>query len=149
MKLKQTLISALLVAFTLSQPAFALDDENKADMSKPQIMMYHDYLDKMLDKINLTDDQKTKIKALRDNNAPNIQYIKKNYVLLQTDINNLIYSDTIDEKNLDSLLEKRTKALSAMLKNTSMIKHQIYLILDSKQKAQLKTLIAEWTKKVQ
>lgn len=149
MKLKYALISALLAAFTLSTPTFALEDENKVDTSKPQIMSYHDYLDKMLDKLNLTDEQKTKIQALKNDNEPNFQFAKKNLMLVQTDINNLVYSDTMDEKKLDKLLAQRTKILSTVLKNTIIIKHRIYSVLDSKQKEQLKTLREEWLKKAQ
>lgn len=147
MKIKYALISALLFVFALGQPTYAADMDNKSCMDKSVMMEHRDSFDKMMGKLKLTDDQKSKMQALKDKVSESFKDNKAKLMAVQTEINNLIYSDSMDEKKLDDLLNQRTTMLTGMMKNMSMVRNQMYSILDAKQKEQLKSMRAEWMKK--
>lgn len=56
----------------------------------------------------------------------------------------MIQSNKIDEAKLDSLIEKISKIRGSMLKNRIMMQHQMFSLLNEKQKAKFLELKKKW-----
>lgn len=97
----------------------------------------------VFDKLNLTDDQKVQIQALkhkaRSSSKSNFDQLKT----MREQMHTLVLSNKMDEAKLDSLIDSSTKLKAALLKNRIMTNYQIYNILNDNQKTQFQTLKAQ------
>ena len=131
-------LSAAAFALTMGQPGFASSTDNH--QTKP---CHCNDNKNPSNKLNLSDEQKVKIKAIR---ADAHKTLKANYQqskALRSEINKLALEDKIDESKLDSLINQRNKLKTAMLKSHVLMKHQIYSLLTDKQKLQYKEMMKQ------
>ncbi|KTD61962.1 Spy/CpxP family protein refolding chaperone [Legionella shakespearei] len=122
-------LSALLLSLFVVQPTVACSVSN----SKHCHCNDHKKLSKAL---NLTADQKAKIKAIRAQAKSGFKANYKQLHDLRVQINALAQTDTVDETKLDSLINQRNKIRAAMIKSQVMMQHQIYMLLTAQQKQQ-------------
>ena len=130
-------LSAITLILSLVQPSFACTGNDKHCNT-------HHRFDKLAKELNLTTDQKAKIKAYREQVRA---HLKSNYAQLRSlreQINNLVKADTIDEAKLDSLIEQVNKIRGSMLKRKVMMQHEMYTLLNEKQKAKFLELKKKW-----
>lgn len=124
-------LPALALSFMLGQPAQACPTD-KADTP----CHCSSTMKQLSNKLDLSDEQKAKVKAIRtqahNNTKANYQELKN----IKSQINALIKTDKMDEAKLDALVSQRSKLSAAMLKNHVVMQHQIYSVLNDKQKAQ-------------
>ncbi|KTD53119.1 envelope stress induced periplasmic protein [Legionella santicrucis] len=129
-------LSAITLIITLGQPSFACSD--------PKHCNAHHRSDKLAKELDLTSEQQAKLQTYKEKAQANF---KTNYAklrTLRTQINSLIQSDKIDEAKLDSLIEQVSQIRGSMLKNKVMMQHQMFTILDAKQKAKFLELKKKW-----
>lgn len=126
-------LSALTLAFTMGQTSFACPADNA------QAKQCHCNGHKsMTDKLSLTDDQKSKIKAIKTQARKSLKADHQQVKSLRSQINALVTTDKLDEKKLDDLINQLAKIKTAMLKSKTIMKNQIYNVLTVQQKAQYK-----------
>lgn len=130
-------LSTIVFVLTVGQPSFACLGDSKYCNS-------HHRFDNLAQELNLTADQKAKIKAYKEKARSTL---KENYVqlrLLRGQISAMIQADKIDEAKLDALVDKVSKIRGSMLKNRIMMQHQMYSLLNEKQKAEFLELKKKW-----
>ncbi len=121
----------------ISQPGFACIGDSKHCNS-------HHRFDRLAQELSLSADQKAKIKAYKEKAMASL---KENYAqlrLLRSQISSMIQSDKIDEAKLDTLIEKINKIRGSMLKSRIMMQHQMFSLLNEKQKAKFLELKKKW-----
>lgn len=130
---KSICLAALALVFTLGQPVFA----NTISPTQSKPCHCHDHK-KLLNQLNLTQEQKTKIKTIKMQAQKTIKENYRQLKAIKEQINALIANEKLDEAKLDSLINQRNKIAGAMLKNRVMMKNQIYNQLTNEQKSQYK-----------
>lgn len=128
---------AITLIITFGQSSFACSGDSKHCNT-------HHRSDKLAKELNLTPEQEAKLQTYKEKAQANF---KTNYAqlrTLRTQINSLIESDKIDEAKLDSLIDQINKIRGSMLKNKIMMQHQMFTILDAKQKAKFLKLKKKW-----
>lgn len=124
-------LPAIALFLMLGQPALACSTE-KADAP----CHCSNKMKQISSKLSLSDAQKIQVKTIRTKAHTRA---KANYTELKNikaQINTLIRTNKMDETKLDALIAQRSKLQAAMLKNHIMMQHQIYSLLNDKQKAQ-------------
>ncbi|KTD06587.1 envelope stress induced periplasmic protein [Legionella gratiana] len=130
-------LSAIALIITLGQPSFACSGDSKHCNS-------HHRSDKLAKELNLTPEQQAKLQTYKEKAQATF---KTNYAQLRslrTQINTLVQADKMDEAKLDSLIEQVNKIRGAMLKSRIMIQHQMFALLNAKQKAKFLELKKKW-----
>lgn len=130
-------LSVLTLIITLGQSSFACSGDSK------QCNKQH-HSDNLAKELNLTPEQQAKLQTYKEEAQANF---KSNYTqlrTLRTKINSLIQSDKMDEAKLDSLIDQVNKIRGSMLKNKVIMQHEMYTILDAKQKAKFLELKKKW-----
>lgn len=101
-------------------------------------------LQNMLQSLNLTDDQQTKVNAIiAQTTTANAPY-KQQLQTLQNQIKQLITGDSLNEQQLDSIITQKKNIMGSMLRNKIMAKYQIYQLLNSQQKTQFQQQMSTW-----
>ncbi|HAZ7571884.1 Spy/CpxP family protein refolding chaperone [Legionella sp. PATHC032] len=133
MSKKSICLAALALIFSFVQPVFA----NTGNTAQAKPCHCHDHK-KALNQLNLTQEQKTKIKTIKIQAQKTIKENYKQLKAIKEQINALIANEKLDEAKLDNLISQRNKIAGAMLKNRIMMKNQIYNQLTNEQKSQYK-----------
>lgn len=134
-------LATFAFALILGQQSFASCDKD------PKHCRAHHRFDKLATKLELTPEQKAKIKAYKAQSHNSMKANYKQLKALRSQINALVKADKIDEKKLDSLVEHANKIRGAMLKNRIIMQHQMYSLLNEKQKAKFHELKKKWEEK--
>ncbi|WP_454780828.1 Spy/CpxP family protein refolding chaperone [Legionella sp. WA2022007384] len=130
-------LSTIALVLILGQPSFACIGDSKNCNSPHRF-------DKLAQELNLTADQKAKLKAYKENAKANF---KENYAqlrLLRSQINSLVQTDKIDEAKLDALIEKVNIIRASMLRSKIMMQHKMFALLNDNQKAKFLELKKKW-----
>lgn len=132
---------ACALTLMLVQPGFACDQNNK-----PCDAAHHRF-DKLEAALELTPEQKTKIKTYKKQTRASMKVNYAQLKALRSQISILVKSDKVDEAKLDSLIEQVNKIKGAMLKSRIMMQHEMYMLLTDKQKAKYQALKKIWEEK--
>lgn len=124
-------LSALVVSLIAGQPAIACKTTSKHCHCNEQKIASH---------LNLTSEQKVKIKEIRAKSLAVFNANYKQLKALRAQIHDLAKAEKIDEAKLDSLIAQKNKIQGIMLKNHVLTQHQIYNLLDAKQKLQFQKM---------
>ncbi|KTD51102.1 Spy/CpxP family protein refolding chaperone [Legionella quateirensis] len=124
-------LSVMTLALIIGQPSYACPAEKNP--SKP---CHCNDSNKISQNLNLTPDQKAKIKAIRVQAKTQLKSNYKQLKLIRALINDLIKAEKIDEAKLDTLINQRSKIKGALLKSHILMRHQIYTLLTAQQKQQ-------------
>src|SRR5690348_9555229 len=101
-------LSVITLILTLGQPSFACSGDAK------QCDAHHRF-DKLAQELNLTADQKAKIKAFKEQARASFKAKYAQLRSLRSQVNTLVKADKIDEAKLDSLVEQINKIRGSML----------------------------------
>lgn len=134
-------LATCALTFILVQPSFACGQNDK-----PCDAAHHRF-DKLEAALELTPEQKAKIKAYKEQTRTSMKTNYAQLKALRSQISVLVKSDKIDEAKLDSLVEQVNKIKGAMLKNRIMMQHEMYVLLTDKQKAKYQELKKKWEEK--
>lgn len=94
--------------------------------------------------LNLSQDQKNKIKVIRTTNKDAMKANLKQLKTLRTQINSLATADKVDESKLDDLIKQKSALIATMTKNRVMIKNQIFHVLNSQQQQAFQDMMKKW-----
>ncbi|MBL7478946.1 Spy/CpxP family protein refolding chaperone [Legionella bononiensis] len=124
-------LSVITLALIIGQPSYACPAEKN-----PSKSCHCNDSKKISQNLNLTHDQKAKIKAIRVQAKTQLKSSYKQLKVIRAQINDLIKAEKIDEAKLDNLINQRSKIKGAMLKSHILMRHQIYSLLTAQQKQQ-------------
>ena len=136
-------LATFTLAFILGQPSFASCDKDQKHCRA------HQRLDKLAAELELTPEQKEKIKTYKEQARASM---KENYTqlkALRSQITVLVKSDKMDEAKLYDLVAQVNKIKGARLKSRIMMQHELYTLLTDKQKAKYQQLKQQWDDKHQ
>ncbi|RUR15060.1 periplasmic heavy metal sensor [Legionella sp. km535] len=122
-------LSAITLALFIGQPSFACPAEKN-----PSQPCHCNDSKKTSQNLNLTQEQKAKIKAIRVQARTQLKTSHKQLKVIRDQIDALIKAEKIDEAKLDQLISQRSKIKDAMLKTHILMRHQIYSLLTPQQK---------------
>ncbi|MCL9683711.1 Spy/CpxP family protein refolding chaperone [Legionella maioricensis] len=142
MNKKSVWLSAVALSLMIGQASFATTEPSK---SRP--CTCHHNSPRLSEKLNLTAEQKTKIKAIRAQTYKQLKADEEQLKALKLQMNALANNDKVDEAKLNSLIDQRNKIKGDMLKKEVMMQNQIYNTLTAQQKAQYKELKTKPTAK--
>lgn len=128
MNKKIILLPALMLSLAFSQGAFSHEDE-MMKLKEHHVCMHH-----AVSQLNLTQDQKTKIKTIKEQAKQEMKKAKSELHAIRMKMRPLVDTDTLDVAKLDALIQQKKDIIGAVMKTKLMAKHQMYTILDAKQK---------------
>ncbi|KTD64783.1 Spy/CpxP family protein refolding chaperone [Legionella spiritensis] len=102
---------------------------------------------KLINKLQLTDDQQTKIKAIKAKGRQMMQANREQFKAIRLKMNQLITSEKLDEAALDKLIDQKVALTRASLKSRIMTKNEIYNLLDPRQKQIFQDMMQKWEAK--
>ena len=132
------IVSACVLS--LSQLAFS-HDMNKYDHE------YKHCAHKAMKSIHLTQEQQTKMKAMKEQLHEKLKGREASMKELHSKIKVLIRSDKIDEHKLDSVVNEKKELVGSMMKSNIMLRHDMYHLLDAKQKTEFVTKMDQCVEK--
>lgn len=104
---------------------------------------------KLISSLNLTDEQKAKIKQIKEQARANMQENMQAMKDICQKMNTLIQSEKLDTQELDKLVNQKTALMAAKIKNKVMVKNQIYNILTPEQKAKFAEILQQKSQRFQ
>ena len=138
MNKKLVCLSALALSLSMSQATFACDKMSHFGS---------DRMEKMTEKLDLTADQKAKIKTIREQahqaNLSKYEQLHK----LHAQMNDLLSASTVDESKLDDMINQEKDLLGAVIKTHAMERHDISNVLTDQQKTKFKAMLQQWEEK--
>ncbi|MCP0913451.1 MULTISPECIES: Spy/CpxP family protein refolding chaperone [Legionella] len=102
------------------------------------------HMKKMMQELNLTPEQQTKIKEIKDNAKSNMQAKREEMMSLKKQMKELVRSEKMDEAKLDQLINQKKELMASKMKAKIMMKNQIYNVLDAQQKAKFAAMMDKW-----
>lgn len=129
---------ACALALMIGQTSYACPAENN-----PAKHCHCNEIKSSMNQLNLTSEQKVKIKAIKAQTRASSKVNREQLKNLRQQINILAKAEKIDEAKLDNLINQRSKIKSAQLKNHILMRHQIYTLLTDKQKQQYQEMMKQ------
>ena len=130
------LLSVLFISYSINQPVLAADTSTTNKCSCPMLKKHS-----LLEKLNLTDEQKTQIASIKAKYKEQLVANRGEYKKLISSMNGLIKSDKIDEAMLDNLANQRKDLSAERFKLKVHMKHEIYQVLTPDQQKQLEVVL--------
>ena len=105
------------------------------------------HMDKVMEKLNLSKEQKAKIKVIRSKARAEMAPEFKKLHALRHEKNQLVLEPKMNERKLDTIIHQEKEAWGAVMKIRAMERHDISMELTPKQKETLKEMTQKWEKK--
>lgn len=137
---------ALLPALALTTPLLAHDHDKDGEKGTCEHKNHHkksDYSHKMMDDLNLTDDQKTQIKALKKAYWQENREAMKAGWQSRKAMMQLSYAESVDQARLDSVIAESTDAYATKLAEKAELNSAMFNVLTTEQQQQLQQKMAE------
>lgn len=139
MNKKMIWLSALALSMSISQATLACDCGRDWTPG--------DRMEKMTESLDLTADQKAKIKAIgtqaKESMKPKMVEMRD----IRMQLNTLADAKVLDEGKIDALISQRKEIMGTIVKGRLMVRHDISMILTDAQKAKLAQMVAAWKAK--
>lgn len=129
-----TLISALALSFTLAPLSYGASHSTPCDCK-------HHMSGKLAKELSLSTEQESKIHAIKEKFKQTVKPLHEKAKMLQTEIQHLSHTDTIDKHKLDSLITQKKETLGEIMKEKSMMKNEVYNVLTAEQKVKFNAMI--------
>lgn len=105
-------------------------------------------LQKMIKSLDLDDAQKAKITPILEQMKASKKDDWSQMKDLDSQINQQVTSDKMDQAAVDSLVDKKTKLIGSMMKTKLVAKNQIFTVLNAKQKTELQNMMTKADEKM-
>jgi len=132
-------LSALTLAMSVSQASLACDCKVSS--------LAGDHFEQMTGKLDLTADQKAKIKVIgakaREDMKPKFMAMRE----IRMQLNALASSKELDQDKIDKLIDQNKEILGSLMKMRVMVRHDVDMVLTDKQRAKMDGMISDWKEK--
>ena len=145
MKGKILCLSALTIALSLSQSVMACGDKGCSKHMKNHHS--ESRMDKVVEKLDLSTEQKAKIKVIRTKARADMAPEFKKLHALRHEKNQLVAEPKMNEHKLDKIIHQEKEAWGAIMKIRAMERHDISMELTPKQKEKMKEMTRKWEEK--
>lgn len=136
------LIPAMVMSLALSPAAFAMDHKDGGEQCGCQKARMWDK------KLDLTDEQKAKIKDIKKQSKEQMQQQYEKLKSVSSQLQQLVTSDKWSEEKLNELIAQKAQIMADKMKIKYNMKHQIYSLLNEKQKQTYSNMMKKWDKKM-
>jgi Spy/CpxP family protein refolding chaperone len=102
-----------------------------------------------LHQLNLTDEQKTQVKQIFQNEKPNIKPLREKEAQMRLQLMQLMANDKVDSNQINALVSQETQIHAQMELEHAKIGSQIYQLLSSDQKAKVGDMISKHQQRLQ
>lgn len=102
----------------------------------------HNGIPRMLEGIDLSDEQKNKIKELVEAQQTDKNDDMKSHWELRKQLNQLAFTDRLDQNKLDALINQATEAHAEKLAKRAKLNNAVFNVLTDEQKQQLQQKMA-------
>ena len=126
---KLLLVPTIAMSLAFSPMTFAMHHDHGQNGSCQCGQMKH-----WMDGLDLSVAQKAKIKALKAKNKLQMAKLHAEMKSVKKQLHDLVISDKWSEEKLDDLVDKKAELLSQKMKAKYQMKHDLYEVLDTKQK---------------
>ena len=116
-------LPVLVLSLAFSQSTFAHHQDQT-----------HSCMKMIFENIKLTPEQQTKIQALKEQTRMNLKDKWQEMHALHDKMKPLIQSENFDEAKVDAVINEKTTIIGSVMKANAMTRHQIYMLLDAKQR---------------
>lgn len=137
---------ALLPALALATPLLAHDHDKDGEKGTCEHKNHHKksgYSHKMMDDLNLSDDQKAQIKDLKKAYWQENREAMKAGWQSRKAMMQLSYAESVDQAKLDSLIAESTNAYATKLAEKAELNSAVFNVLTVEQQQQLQQKMAE------
>lgn len=144
MNMKFMSLSALALSLSLCQAssAFAHDSEHMNCFAGSGEKMH-----KMVDKLDLTADQKTKIKDIAEK-AKAVEVAKRDELkTIHMQVNDTFHANGMTETKIDGFVNQEQQIIGAMIKVRMMERLDISNVLTEAQKTKMSDMMKKWEEK--
>lgn len=138
---KIMLCSTLALSMAATTPLVFADSTSDTSTASTMCQKRMDFMQKNL---NLTSDQQAKMKAIHDSGKDAMQANWKQMKAIRDQIKKLVASDSLDQGQLDSLIQQKTTLMATMMKARITMQNQMYNVLTADQKKQFHDTMAKW-----
>jgi Spy/CpxP family protein refolding chaperone len=145
----------LLIAFVAVLMGSVIAKSQTAEDTPPAPPMHHGmgmgmegHLQFLAAKLNLTDDQKTQMKAIMQKERPNIQPLHQQEHQLDQQLRQYV-EGTFDQAKVAALAGQKAQIQAQMTVEETKIHNQLYQLLTDDQKTQLKQMEANHEARMQ
>lgn len=132
---KMLWLPVLVFSLSFSQGAFSSHNHIKQAQDMSHCMQ------NAIHSLHLTADQQKQIDAIKAQVKQNRQELMQKMSPLHDQIKALVRADTWDESKLDSLINQKKELIASYIKVRVTAKHQMYTLLDEKQKAKFSVMV--------
>ena len=139
MKRKIILLLALAMTLCVGPISVVYADHGKCFMGT--------HVAKAISKLDLTADQKTKIKAIRDKAKQDLAPLHKQMMVTHQQIEELFKAAKIDDSKFDSLINDKKELIGSIIKIRMNERRDISNVLTEQQKQKLATMMQQWKTK--
>lgn len=144
MNKKTIWLSALAFSVLIGQNAIACDS-GCSGSTEHKLHAWHmdKHFEKMVGKLDLTADQKNKIKAITDQAKTSMKpkFIEMRTISMQ--LNDLAKESVLNEGKMQDLITQKEKLVGEITKMRVMTRYQINQVLDAKQKVKMDKMTQE------
>ncbi len=103
----------------------------------------------MMKTFKLDEAQMAKIKGIKEQLKTSLQSSQDQLKTLRGEINQQVQSEHMDTSKLDALIHKKVQLMGMLIKEKSIAKHQIYELLNAKQKVEYQHMPASREEKLE
>ena len=135
------LTTLALTAFSLSATAYPGHQDNDRQGRRAQMM------EKMLDKVGISDEQKTQIKSIRESYKPQLQQIRENGKSIREQKKALDPASSNYVASVQALFDQSSANRRQAITLKAQMKNEVANVLTAGQRAELKQLKEEFKAK--
>ncbi len=132
-------LTAIALAITVNVPSFA----------HGHMKHFGAKIEKAADKLNLSDEQKNKIKAIQKNTHDALKPIWEELRPVRAKINDSFKTGPMDEGQIDNFVNQEKDIMGRMLKIRMNERNEINKVLTEQQRVQVYNMMKEWHEKHQ
>lgn len=132
-------ISAIALSMSVSQATLACGCHHD--------MMSGEHYEKMIRKLDLTADQQSKIKAIKDKTREEMKPKFMEMRSIQMQLNTLAGAKDLDKEKVDKLITEKKDIMGSVMLMRVTTRHDIDMVLTAPQKAKLEAMKAKWEAK--
>ena len=123
----------LVLSLSFSQATFANSERHSQ----------HVCMHNIFEELNLTPDQKAKMKVIKHHAKAPLKVKWQEKKAVDKQLKAMVHAKNVDEAKLNTLINQKKEIIGSIVKIKFMVGHQVYNLLDAKQKEMFKAKMSK------